>query len=171
LGWIQRTSEHFQTIKTSGIIWDKSTWKLQPDTLKIALYVPGADISQSNYLGWVKVNEQQWMGNGLCYPWSSLNAITLDAQLKPYLILPQLSCGNSPYWIQNLNDNLLLGKTFVDLFKNSKLVIGLFYGHMGVWISKVVWGYLDIFTKFRLFNSQNQSFALGRSVFVSSTKR
>ncbi|MDI9858609.1 putative type IX secretion system sortase PorU2 [Flectobacillus roseus] len=110
LGWIQRTSAHFQTIKTSGMIWDKSTWKLQPDTLKIALYVPGADISQSNYLGWVKVNEQQWMGNGLCYPWSSLNAITLDAQLKPYLILPQLSCGNSPYWIQNLNENLLVGE-------------------------------------------------------------
>ncbi|MDI9878651.1 putative type IX secretion system sortase PorU2 [Flectobacillus longus] len=110
LGWIQRTSEHFQAIKTSGIGWNNSTWKLQPDTLKIALYVPGADIPQSNYLGWVKVNDQQWLGNGLCYPWSSLNALTLDSQLKPYLILPQLSCGNSPYWIQNLNESLLLNE-------------------------------------------------------------
>lgn len=127
LGWIQRTSEHFQTIKTSGITWDKSTWKLQPDTLKIALYIPGADIPQSNYLGWVKVNDQQWMGNGLCYPWSSLNAITLDAQLKPYLILPQLSCGNSPYWIQNLNDNLLLGEntllTYLQKLKTGDWII------------------------------------------------
>lgn len=127
LGWIQRTSEHFQTIKTSGITWDKSTWKLQPDTLKIALYIPGADIPQSNYLGWVKVNNQQWMGNGLCYPWSSLNAITLDAQLKPYLILPQLSCGNSPYWIQNLNDNLLLGEntllTYLQKLKTGDWII------------------------------------------------
>lgn len=110
LGWIQRTDEHFQSVQSSGIKWENEAWKIQSDTLKISLFVPGADIPQSNYLGWVKVNQQQWLGNGLCYPWSSLNALTFDEQLRPFHILPQLSCGNSPYWVQNLNENLLLGE-------------------------------------------------------------
>lgn len=119
-GWMHNTFEQLQYTNTDkNVVLQDRKWQQKPLKLTLSMRISGADVLQGNYVTSLVVNKLQYLGNGLCYPWNSVNAIAFDISLQPYSVIPTLSCGNSPYCINNLHESLLVNQNPMTMYLNA----------------------------------------------------
>ncbi len=104
-GFAQSTIPQLQKTTTDNqIVLDQTGWTFPQSSLKITAKIYGTNSVALPYrANFVNLNDKQLLGNGVCYPWSTFNAVAFNRALRPYSVLPSLVCGYTPYSVNYLS--------------------------------------------------------------------
>jgi hypothetical protein len=113
--YIKNGSEGFaqysipQLLKTTTdnqILLNEKGWFFPESTIKISAKIHGGNsggLPTPYRATSVILNDKVLLGDGVCYPWSNLNAVAFNRALRPYSVLPSLVCGYTPYSVNYLD--------------------------------------------------------------------
>jgi Peptidase family C25/FlgD Ig-like domain len=113
--YIKNGSEGFaqysipQLLKTTTdnqILLNEKGWFFPENTIKISAKIHGGNsggLPTPYRATSVILNDKVLLGDGVCYPWSNLNAVAFNRALRPYSVLPSLVCGYTPYSVNYLD--------------------------------------------------------------------
>jgi hypothetical protein len=105
-GFAQSSITQFEKTTTDNqILLDNSGWNFPFSSLKISAKIYGGNsgLARPHLANSLILNNKQLIGNGVCYPWYTFNAVAFNRALRPYSVLPSLVCGYTPYSVNYLS--------------------------------------------------------------------
>jgi hypothetical protein len=95
-----------KTTTDNQILLSEKGWFFPENTIKISAKIHGGNsggLPTPFRATSVILNDKVLLGDGVCYPWSNLNAVAFNRALRPYSVLPSLVCGYTPYSVNYLD--------------------------------------------------------------------
>ena len=106
-GFAQYSIPQFaKTTTDNQVLLNEKGWFFSENTIKISAKIHGGNsggLPTPYRATSVILNDKVLLGDGVCYPWSNLNAVAFNRALRPYSVLPSLVCGYTPYSVNYLD--------------------------------------------------------------------